>query len=135
MRPRRDTDTIGSRSISCGNIRFQEITAIFLPGRSCSPFATRTPLRLELSADVRTTGASAGSNTKNREVPLSSETWLYGIEKAGRYIRQYRTIILVEGIFDYFAFYNLLRDQDKPVVVSTLGTYLGPRGGEGSKTF
>jgi hypothetical protein len=32
----------------------------------------------------------------------------------------------VEGIFDYFAFYNLLRDQDKPVVVSTLGSYLSP---------
>jgi hypothetical protein len=26
---------------------------------------------------------------------------------------------LEEGIFDYFAFYNLLQDQDKPVVVST----------------
>lgn len=35
--------------------------------------------------------------------------------KAGCYIRKYRTIILVEGIFDYFAFYNLLQDQDKPV--------------------
>jgi DNA primase len=32
----------------------------------------------------------------------------------------------VEGIFDYFAFYNLLQDQDKPVVVSTLGSYLTP---------
>jgi DNA primase len=51
---------------------------------------------------------------------------LYGIEKARRYIRQYRTIILVEGIFDYFAFYNLLQGQDKPVVVSTLGSYLTP---------
>jgi DNA primase len=63
---------------------------------------------------------------QTREVPLSAESWLYGIEKAGRYIRQYRTIILVEGLFDYFAFYNLLRDQDKPVVVSTLGSYLTP---------
>ncbi len=72
---------------------------------------------------------------QNREVPLSFETWLYGIEKAGRYIRQYRTIILVEGIFDYFAFYNLLRDQDKPVVVSTLGTYLGPEAAKVLKRF
>ena len=32
----------------------------------------------------------------------------------------------MEGIFDYFAFYNLLQDQDKPVVVSTLGSYLTP---------
>lgn len=61
-----------------------------------------------------------------REVPLSDRGWLCGIEKAGRYIRQYRTIILVEGIFDYFAFYNLLQDQDKPVVVSTLGSYVTP---------
>jgi DNA primase len=35
----------------------------------------------------------------------------------------------VEGIFDYFAFYNLLHDQDKAVVVSTLGSYVHPRGG------
>lgn len=61
---------------------------------------------------------------QTREIPLSARGWLYGIEKAGRYIRQYRTIILVEGIFDYFAFYKLLQDQDKPVVVSTLGSYL-----------
>ena len=61
-----------------------------------------------------------------KEVPLSSRSWLYGIEKAGRYIRQYRTIILVEGLFDYFAFYNLLQGQDKLVVVSTLGSYLTP---------
>jgi DNA primase len=32
----------------------------------------------------------------------------------------------VEGIFDYFAFYNLLQDKDKPVVVSTLGAYVTP---------
>ena len=63
---------------------------------------------------------------QRREVPLSDRAWLYGIEKAAGYIRQYRTIILVEGIFDYFAFYNLLQDQDKPVVVSTLGSYVTP---------
>ena len=61
-----------------------------------------------------------------REVPLSAKSWLYGIEKAARYIRHYRTIILVEGLFDYFAFYNLLHGQDKLVVVSTLGSYLTP---------
>jgi DNA primase len=63
---------------------------------------------------------------QRREVPLSDRAWLYGIEKAARHIRQYRTIILVEGIFDYFAFYSLLQDQDKPVVVSTLGSYVTP---------
>ncbi len=63
---------------------------------------------------------------QTREVPLSARSWLYGIDKARHCIRQYRTIILVEGIFDYFAFYNLLNDQDKQVVVSTLGSYLTP---------
>jgi DNA primase len=63
---------------------------------------------------------------QTREIALCTGSWLYGIEKAGRYIRQYRTIILVEGIFDYFAFYNLLQEQEKPVVVSTLGSYLSP---------
>jgi len=61
-----------------------------------------------------------------REVPLSAMGWLYGLDKAKRYIRQYRTIILVEGLFDYFLFYNLLQDQDKAVVVSTLGSYITP---------
>jgi hypothetical protein len=32
----------------------------------------------------------------------------------------------VEGIFDYFAFYSLLQGQEKPVVVSTLGSYVTP---------
>jgi DNA primase len=63
---------------------------------------------------------------QTREVPLSAGSWLYGLDKARRYIRQYRTIILVEGIFDYFTFYNLLHDQDKAVVVSTLGSYITP---------
>jgi DNA primase len=63
---------------------------------------------------------------QTREVPLSARSWLYGMDKARHYIRQYQTIILVEGIFDYFAFYNLLHDQDKQVVVSTLGSYLTP---------
>lgn len=60
------------------------------------------------------------------DTAISTRGWLYGIDKAQRYIKQYRTIILVEGIFDYFAFYNLLQDQGKPVVVSTLGSYLTP---------
>ena len=63
---------------------------------------------------------------QTREVPLSARSWLYGMDKARHYIRQYRTIILVEGIFDYFAFYDLLHDQDKQVLVSTLGSYLTP---------
>ncbi len=63
---------------------------------------------------------------QSNEIALSSGSWLYGIEKAGPFIRQYRTIIIVEGIFDYFAFYNLLQHQDKLVVVSTLGSYLTP---------
>ena len=60
------------------------------------------------------------------ERALSPQGWLYGIEKAAPYIRKFRTILVVDGIFDYFAFYNLLQDQDKPVVVSTLGSYLTP---------
>ena len=63
---------------------------------------------------------------QTREVPLSAKSWLYGIEKAAPCIRRFRTIILVEGLFDYFAFYNLLQGQDKLMVVSTLGSYLTP---------
>jgi DNA primase len=72
---------------------------------------------------------------QTKEIALSTTSWLYGIEKAGPHIRQYRTIILVEGIFDYFAFYNLLKDQDKPVVVSTLGSYLAPEAASTLKDF
>jgi hypothetical protein len=32
----------------------------------------------------------------------------------------------VEGILDYLTFYTMLQDQDKPVVVCTLGSYLTP---------
>jgi hypothetical protein len=85
------------------------------------------PARSDWSADARTIGAFAGSSTRPEKFPFPPRSWLYGIEKARRYIRQYRTIILVEGIFDYFAFYNLLQGQDKLVVVSTLGSYLTPR--------
>lgn len=55
---------------------------------------------------------------------ITTKGWLYGIDKAHRYIRHYKTIILVEGIFDYFAFYKLLQDMDKPIIVSTLGSNL-----------
>jgi len=55
---------------------------------------------------------------------IEPKSWLFGIEKAYRHIQQYQTVILVEGIFDYFAFYKLFQDQDKPLVVSTLGSTL-----------
>ena len=60
---------------------------------------------------------------QTQDTAISTKAWLYGIDKASRYIQQYKTVILVEGIFDYFAFYNLLQDQNKPVVVSTLGSH------------
>jgi hypothetical protein len=44
-------------------------------------------------------------------------------------------VILVEGIFDYFAFYRLLQNQDKPVVVSTLGSYLSDKAGSNFKSL
>ena len=68
---------------------------------------------------------------QTREVPLSDRVWLYGIEKAARYIRQYRTIILVEGLFDYFTFYNLL--QDKAGSGFNIGFICHPRGGDHSQ--
>jgi len=55
---------------------------------------------------------------------ITTKGWLYGIDKAHRYISKYKTVILVEGIFDYFAFYNLLQDMGKPIIVSTLGSNL-----------
>ncbi|MDB4304073.1 toprim domain-containing protein [Desulfosarcina sp.] len=58
------------------------------------------------------------------ESAITTKSWLYGTDKAHRFIKHYRTVILVEGIFDYFAFYRLLQDQGRPVVVSTLGSYL-----------
>jgi DNA primase len=45
------------------------------------------------------------------ESAITTKSWLYGIDKAYRFIKHYRTVILVEGIFDYFAFYRLLQDQ------------------------
>ena len=61
---------------------------------------------------------------QTEDTAITTKSWLYGIDKAHRFIKHYRTVILVEGIFDYFAFYNLLQDQDRPVVASTLGSYL-----------
>ena len=71
---------------------------------------------------------------------ITTKGWLYGIDKAHRYINHYKTVILVEGIFDYFAFYNLLQDMDRPIIVSTLGSNLtdearGILKGLGAKNF
>ena len=61
---------------------------------------------------------------QTEDTDISAKGWLYGIDKAARYIEYYSTVIIVEGIFDYFAFYRLLQDANKPIVVSTLGTRL-----------
>ena len=61
---------------------------------------------------------------QKQDTEICTRGWLYGIDKAARYIEYYTTIIIVEGIFDYFAFYRLLQDANKPIVVSTLGTRL-----------
>ncbi|MCD4764414.1 MAG: toprim domain-containing protein [Desulfobacterales bacterium] len=61
---------------------------------------------------------------QKQNTDISTRGWLYGIDNAARYIEYYTTIIIVEGIFDYFAFYRLLQDTAKPIVVSTLGTRL-----------
>ncbi len=61
---------------------------------------------------------------KTEDTKLNPKSWLYGIDKAIRYIVRYRTVILVEGIFDYFAILRIHQDQDKPIVVATLGARL-----------
>lgn len=53
---------------------------------------------------------------------IKTQSWLFGIDKAARHIKHYESVILVEGIFDYFAFYRILQDTGRPFVVSTLGT-------------
>ena len=65
---------------------------------------------------------------QTKDTFITTKGWLYGIDKAHRYIRHYKTIILVEGIFDYLAFYKLLQDMDKPIIVSTLGSNLTDEG-------
>jgi DNA primase catalytic core len=62
---------------------------------------------------------------KTDETYLKPMTWLYGIDKSVRGIREYLTVIIVEGIFDFFAFYNISENKDRPIVVSTLGTVIG----------
>lgn len=58
------------------------------------------------------------------DTALNPKSWLYGIDKAYQNIIKYRTVVLVEGIFDYFAFLRIHQDQDRPIVVSTLGARL-----------
>jgi DNA primase catalytic core len=55
---------------------------------------------------------------------LDTRSWLYGIHKAKQYIRRYKTVIIVEGVFDYFAFYRLFMDTSRPIVVATLGKHI-----------
>jgi len=55
---------------------------------------------------------------------VNAKSWLYGIDKAAKHIQQYRTVILVEGIFDYFAFLNIFQNPSRPIVISTLGSNL-----------
>jgi DNA primase len=61
---------------------------------------------------------------QTEDTAITTKNWLYGIDKAYKHISHYKTVILVEGIFDYFAFYNLLQDMDRPIIVSTLGSNL-----------
>lgn len=58
------------------------------------------------------------------ETGIRPAGWLYGIDKAAAAIQRYKTVILVEGIFDYFAFYKLFQNKDMACIVSTLGTKL-----------
>ena len=53
---------------------------------------------------------------------IQSKGWLYGIDKSARGIEDYQTVIIVEGIFDFFAFYNISENKERPIVVSTLGS-------------
>ena len=61
---------------------------------------------------------------QTEDTAITTKSWLYGIDKAHKHISHYKTVILVEGIFDYFAFYKLLQDMDRPIIVSTLGSNL-----------
>jgi len=72
---------------------------------------------------------------KTGDTSLNPKSWLYGIEKAYKNIIQYRTVILVEGIFDYFAFLRIHQDDNKPIVVSTLGARLTAEALSLFKTF
>ena len=61
---------------------------------------------------------------KSEKGLLDTKSWLFGIHKAKEHIRRYKTVIVVEGIFDYFAFYRLFLDTARSIVVSTLGTHI-----------
>jgi hypothetical protein len=61
---------------------------------------------------------------KSEKGLLDTKSWLYGIHKARGHIQHYKTVIIVEGIFDYFAFYRLFLDTSRPIAVSTLGTHI-----------
>jgi DNA primase len=58
------------------------------------------------------------------KVPLPRKAGSTASTRRIAFIKHYRTVILVESIFDYFDFYRLLHDQGRPVVVSTVGSYL-----------
>jgi DNA primase len=60
------------------------------------------------------------------ESVIQSKGWLYGIDKSAGGIKEYQTAIIVEGIFDFFAFYNISENREKPIVISTLGTAIQP---------
>jgi len=48
---------------------------------------------------------------------------LYGIDKTARNIFRHKTVILVEGIYDFFALHRLFKDPDlHSVVVATMGS-------------
>ncbi|WP_028314551.1 CHC2 zinc finger domain-containing protein [Desulfatibacillum aliphaticivorans] len=97
-----------------------------LAGRIVFPICDSTSLTTGLAGRNPGDRGVRWLKQQSREVPLSDRARLFGLEKAAQYIRQYRTIILVEGVFDYFAFYNLLQDMGKPALVSTLGSYVTP---------
>ena len=59
-------------------------------------------------------------------IPFSPGAGFTGLKRRRHISGSTETILVVEGIFDYFAFYNLLQNQDKLVVVSTLGSRVSP---------
>jgi hypothetical protein len=67
---------------------------------------------------------NSGTRWLKQKGAVNAKSWLYGIDKAHQAIRLYKTVIIVEGIFDYFAVYNLLQNTSKPIVISTLGSNL-----------
>jgi hypothetical protein len=113
--------------------RFQEITVIISPDGLCFQFMMQMLLPTGFVGRHPDDRGVRWLKQQTREVPLSARSWLYGIEKARRYIRQYRTIILVEGIFDYFAFYQPAPRPGQTGGGFDIGFLSHPRGGEHSK--